>query len=97
MGNSSPYKPNVSKVKEALDRLQKGVAHDPGSINGQYNLGLALVRAGKLAEANEHAQIAYALGHPAPGLRNQLQKAGAWKPLPAAAPAPEAPAKAPTQ
>jgi len=82
----------MNKTKEALDRLQKGVALEPGSINGQYNLGLALVRAGKLAEANEHAQIAYALGHPAPGLRNQLQKAGAWKPLPAPAAPPASPA-----
>ena len=70
----------VNQVDEAIKRLQRAVELDDASMNGQYNLGLALVRAKRYDEANLHAQRAYELGHPLPGLREQLQKANAWKP-----------------
>jgi len=79
----------VNQVDDAIKRLQRAVELDEASMNGQYNLGLALVRAKRYDEANVHAQRAYELGHPLPGLREQLQKASAWKPAakPAAEPA----------
>jgi len=77
----------MNRVDAAIEQLQRGVELDDDSINGHYNLGLALVRAKRFDEANRHAQRAYALGHPLPGLRDQLQKAKAWKPEAAAAPA----------
>ena len=69
-----------NRVDEAIARLQRGAELDDSSMNAHYNLGLALVRAKRLNEANVHAQRAYALGHPLPGLRDQLQRAGAWSP-----------------
>jgi len=83
----------ADKVNDAIKQLQRGAELDDGSVNAHYNLGLALVRAKRYEEANRHAQRAYALGHPLPGLRDQLKKARAWKPD-AAAGAAEAPKKA---
>lgn len=81
----------ADKVNDAIKQLQRGAELDDGSVNAHYNLGLALVRAKRYEEANRHAQRAYALGHPLPGLRDQLKKARAWKPE--AAGAAEAPQK----
>ena len=78
-----------NKVKESIEQLRRGVELDESSVNGHYNLGLALVSAKRYEEANLHAQRAYALGHPLPGLRDQLKRAKAWNPG-AAAPAAEA-------
>jgi tetratricopeptide (TPR) repeat protein len=75
----------LNRNKEAIERLQRGAALDDNSMNAHYNLGLALVRVKRFEEANRHAQRAYALGHPLPGLREQLQRAKAWKPEVAAA------------
>lgn len=81
-----------NRLDEAIQHLQRGVELDDSSVNGHYNLGLALVRAKRLEEANRHAQRAYALGHPLPGLRDQLQRAKAW--YPAAPSPPDTPGKA---
>ena len=59
------------------------------SANYQYNLGLGLLMVDKPQQALEAAHKAYALGHPLPGLRNKLQRIGAWRPQPE--PAPEDP------
>ena len=76
-----------NRVEAAIQQLQRGVELDDDSMNGHYNLGLALVRTKQFDEANRHAQRAYALGHPLPGLREQLQRAKAWKPETGSAPA----------
>lgn len=70
----------LERLEEAIKSLQRGVELNANSMNGHYNLGLALVKAKRFDEANRHAQLAYALGHPLPGLREQLLRAGAWKP-----------------
>lgn len=64
-----------------IARLKQGLELDPDSANGHYNLGVAYLQIKDYAQANTHAQRAYALGHPQPGLREQLQKVRAWKPL----------------
>jgi tetratricopeptide (TPR) repeat protein len=74
----------MGKVDEAIARLKRGVELDANSVDGHYNLGLALVLAKRFDEANRHAQLAYALGHPLPGLREQLERARAWRPGPVA-------------
>ena len=66
----------------AIKQDEKAVAADPSLSEAHYNLGLAYLESGKLEKANEHAQKAYGLGYPLPGLRSQLKKAGAWKALP---------------
>ena len=68
--------------KAAEPLLVKAVELDPNSLNANYNLGLLYVQTKRMELANQYAQKAYALGHPMPGLRKQLEAAGAWKPLP---------------
>lgn len=90
------------QTADAIAQYQRALSLNPNLPDGHYNLGLALVKAKRYAEANAHAVSAYRLGHPMPGLRNQLQRAGAWNPdaTPATGPAetaknsaPDAPAK----
>ncbi len=64
----------------AIAALEKAVALDPRSLNAQYNLALGYLDRKDYARANEHAQVAYALGAPLPGLRDRLQRAGQWRP-----------------
>jgi tetratricopeptide (TPR) repeat protein len=73
--------------KAAEPLLLKAIELDPNSINANYNLGLLYMQTKRPELANQYAQKAYAMGHPFPGLRKQLEAAGAWKPLP---PAPDA-------
>jgi len=52
-------------------------------VNGQsseihYNLGLVLIATGDTKRAAQHARQAYALGYPLPGLKQKLQRMGAW-------------------
>jgi tetratricopeptide (TPR) repeat protein len=74
------YLHRTKRYKEAIASYEKGLALDPDSMNGHYNLALALLETRQYDLANQHAQRAYALGAPLPGLRQRLQKAGHWKP-----------------
>lgn len=84
------YYQRVGQPEKAIEKYKKALEANAYSIDAHYNLGLALIEKGRLAEANEHAQLAYEYGHRLPGLRNKLQKAGAWKPLPPSVPASDA-------
>lgn len=68
------------RTDPAIAALEKAVELDPGSLNAQYNLGLAYLERKDYARANLHAQKAYALGAPLPGLRDRLTRAGQWRP-----------------
>ncbi|HNI82119.1 MAG TPA: hypothetical protein PLX21_09355 [Rhodocyclaceae bacterium] len=74
---------------EAAEQMAKARELQVDSANYQYNLGLGLLMVDKPQQALEAAHKAYALGHPLPGLRNKLQRIGAWRPQPE--PAPEDP------
>jgi hypothetical protein len=72
-----------SKSKRSSDSIaayRKAIALDETLLDAHYNLGLELAAAGKLIEANRHAQIAYKGKYPLQGLRNRLQRMGAWDP-----------------
>ena len=84
------YLQSSGRVDRAIESYKKALELNPTSRNAHYNLGLAYANKKDFAQANEHAQQAYALGMTFPGLRNMLTKAGAWKPLPAASAAPPA-------
>lgn len=73
---------------EAIQALDRALEVDPASMNAHYNLGLAYFDEKNYKLANQHAQAAYALGAPLPGLRQKLTKAGKWTPIddPLAAP-----------
>lgn len=74
------YLQKRGQTGDAIAQYQRALALNPKLPDGHYNLGLALVKSKRYAEANAHAVSAYQLGHPMPGLRNQLQRAGAWNP-----------------
>lgn len=68
------------RTADAIGQYEHALSLNPSLPDAHYNLGLALVQAKRYAEANTHAMAAYRLGHPTPGLRNQLMRVGAWKP-----------------
>jgi tetratricopeptide (TPR) repeat protein len=73
---------NEKKYDESIKAYQDSLSLDPKSAETHYNLGVAYAAANNGVEANRHAQAAYSLGYPLPGLRDQLKRKGAWKPLP---------------
>ena len=80
---------------QALEQLREAGRLAPEHATIQYNLGLMYVKKKDYAQASVHAQKAYALGFPLPGLKNKLKAAGKWlepppAPTPAAPPAPAA-------
>ena len=50
----------------------------PNSSEAHYNIGLMYTEMEEYPLAREHAQKAYSLGFPLPGLRSKLQRAGQW-------------------
>ena len=78
----------------ALEQLDAASRMAPDQATIQYNLGLMYVKKKEYEKASAHAQKAYALGFPLPGLKNKLKAAGKWKeppPAPAVVEAKEAP------
>ncbi|SDG66588.1 ABC transporter permease [Janthinobacterium sp. YR213] len=89
----------------ALEQLDAASRLAPEQATIQYNLGLMYVKKKEYEKASAHAQKAYALGFPLPGLKNKLKAAGKWKEPPpapavavdAAAAEPEKPPVAPAE
>ncbi|MGK5065123.1 ABC transporter permease [Janthinobacterium sp. LB3P112] len=76
----------------ALEQLDSASRLAPEQATIQYNLGLMYVKKKEYDKASAHAQKAYALGFPLPGLKNKLKAAGKWRePPPAIMEAKEAP------
>lgn len=67
------------RLPDAIANYKKALEISPDSVNAHFNLAIAFLAQKQYAAANEHAQQAYALGLTLPGLRSQLQAAGAWK------------------
>ncbi len=69
--------------KDELDRAKesytRALALDPDSADAHYNIGLLYYRMKDFDAANAHAQRAYALGYPLPGLRNELKRSKHWE------------------
>lgn len=70
-------------LDDAVEAFQQSLMLDPGSAEAHYNLGITYAEAGRRGDANRHAQAAYRLGYPLPGLRERLRRTGDWKELPA--------------
>ena len=66
------------RFDEAVEKYQVADELMPNAAEVQYNMGLAYVELGNTAAAREAAIRAYQLGHPLPGLKNKLKRAGAW-------------------
>jgi TPR repeat protein len=50
----------------------------PDNATAHYNLGLLYFDKKNYSKAKVHAEKAYALNFPLPGLRNRLKKVGKW-------------------
>jgi tetratricopeptide (TPR) repeat protein len=67
----------LGRLDEAKETLLRGFkASDGASAEINYNLGLILLELGDLDGAARHAELAYDLGYPLPGLRAKLQRLG---------------------
>ena len=62
--------------REALEQLQQAAKLLPNSAEVEYNLGLVHLDLKEFEVARSHAQRAYDLGFPLPGLRRRLESAG---------------------
>lgn len=69
----------AGEVRPAITQLDKAGELLPNNPNVHYNLGLAYFDANDFEKSREHAKQAYALGHPLPGLRQKLERAGQWQ------------------
>ncbi len=69
-------------VDKAIDAYGRALELNPASMNAHYNLGLAYADQKRFDLANRHAQAAYALGYPLPGLKDRLVRSGQWRELP---------------
>jgi Flp pilus assembly protein TadD len=68
----------LGKLDQALELYEEAEKLQPNSAEVHYNLGLLYVAKENYRLAKIHAQRAYQLGHPLPGLRNKLVAAGVW-------------------
>ena len=94
------YQFALGKTEAALKLFSKAVDLSPEDPTINYNAGLAYFKVKDYEKANLHAQKAYSLGFPLPGLKNKLVSVGKWveapaQPKPAGETATEAPAAAP--
>jgi tetratricopeptide (TPR) repeat protein len=64
---------------DAISQLNVALDLAPGDANAHYNLGLAYFSERDYNRSLVHAKQAYQSGFPLPGLREKLQRAGAWK------------------
>jgi tetratricopeptide (TPR) repeat protein len=70
---------DTGKTQDAVQKLEKAAELNSENGNVHYNLGLAYFTLKDYEKSLAHAQRAYALGFPLPGLRNKLEKAGKWQ------------------
>lgn len=67
------------KPEEAVRQLEAAAVQAGDDANVHYNLGLAYVDLKQYDKALLSAHKAYQLGFPLMGLKNRLQRAGAWR------------------
>jgi tetratricopeptide (TPR) repeat protein len=72
------YLHRAGKLDAALKYYEKAISMEPDSPEAHYNLGLLYVARKEYRLAKLHAEKAYSLGYPLPGLRNELIAAGVW-------------------
>lgn len=70
------YLHKIGRHDLAKVKYLEGLKIAPNSSELQYNYALLLVDLGQYEDAREHAQRAYQLGYPLPGLRRRLEAAG---------------------
>ena len=73
---SGVYLASNGLQREALEQLQRAVRLLPDSAEVEYNLGLVYFNLQDYQTSRVHAQRAYELGFPLPGLRRKLATVG---------------------
>jgi len=62
----------------SLQQYKNALVLNPDFTEVHYNIGILYTKLDKFKLAKEHAEIAYRQGYPLPGLKNILQRKGAW-------------------
>jgi tetratricopeptide (TPR) repeat protein len=70
------YRYEIGEYEQAKDLLRKAANLAGKNANVIYNVGLLYFRMGEYEKARTHAQSAYKLGFPLPGLREMLSDVG---------------------
>jgi tetratricopeptide (TPR) repeat protein len=70
------YFHRTKKYEDAIKAYERAESLAPDNAEIQYNMGLALFDAKQYDLAKEHADRAYQMGYPMPGLRNKLKSVG---------------------
>ena len=73
------YLYRVGRNDEALAQYEKAAQLAPDNPEVQYNIALLYRKLNRLDDALKHAKIAYRLGYPLQGLKQQLERDGVWK------------------
>ncbi len=73
------YLSKVGRANNAIEQLEIAVRLKSDNATAHYNLGLLYFDKANYDKAQLHAESAYALDFPLPGLRNKLIRAGKWK------------------
>lgn len=72
------YQSKLGSKDKAIASYKRALEIDPNYAEAHYNLGLAYYHSKKFDLANTHAQRAYALHYPLPGLQRLLKEKKAW-------------------
>ncbi len=67
------------RTDDAVEAFETAIRLAPESAEIHYNYALKMIDLRRWDDALEHAHQAYALGHPLPGLRDRLKRAGRWR------------------
>jgi Tfp pilus assembly protein PilF len=70
---------STQRPELAMVQFRQAVDINPANASSQYNLGLLYLKQKDYANARKHAEQAYTLGFPLPGLKNQLKQLNQWK------------------
>lgn len=68
------YLHRLGRYDLALENYRYAVELNPDNAEAHYNLGLCYIELDELSKAREHADKAYELGFPLPGLRRKLER-----------------------
>ena len=73
------YLSKVGRSSNAIEQLEIAVRLQSDNATAHYNLGLLYFDKSNYDKSRFHAERAYELDFPLPGLRNKLIRAGKWK------------------
>lgn len=74
------YQAKIGAHEKAIESYKRAIELDPNYAEAHYNLGLAYYHSKKYNLANTHAQTAYGMNYPLPGLQRLLKAKKAWSP-----------------